>query len=502
MKREYDMPPGDSANHYGKVTQKGEGDSPRAGVSRRTFLKLTSAGVVLPTLLFGPESASARNRVAPIPSYLPRRLAICYYGWGWITTALPDEAFGDLDRAVRETKERGFNCIRAEMGLNWMFNLEGRRRGRLRFADWVPGISDNLQCVNGRGGGEFDVFDRVMDLFEIAAKYDIYVIMTSWEYQDAITQLADAHIRNEILSVPYSERLMQLARQYDRLLLELKRRKLHRNIAQVEIINELNSPPIVCSSTSLPLETMALWTSGFTPQPACSDDVVWKLASDAIQYLRQRHPDLLVTVDGLVGCSSLERLCPADAQVADHHAYSDGVVQAFWRKCGLNGFSPASPPDPNKNAFLKSVLKRDVAPWDEFVNRAQRIRHAWWGIDWLYANLETSKFDEWCTGHFAEYEETIKQSLKTKFECAGKFAASRRIPLVVDEGYILYPPLKSRFVTTPEARRGEEYGVDAAIATGHWGIIPTAYFRPDTPVWTDERQSDWIRRINKRILDN
>ena len=84
-----------------------------------------------------------------------------------------------------------------------------------------------------------------MRLFDLAAKNDLYVIPTSWEYQDAVAEVADPGIRAQILGVPYRQRLMLLARQYDRLLIELKKRGLHKRIAQVELINELNSPPLV-----------------------------------------------------------------------------------------------------------------------------------------------------------------------------------------------------------------------------------------------------------------
>ena len=47
---------------------------------------------------------------------------------------LPDGVYESLvtqalERAIVETKQRGFNCVRPEMGLNWMFDPQGRRRG-------------------------------------------------------------------------------------------------------------------------------------------------------------------------------------------------------------------------------------------------------------------------------------------------------------------------------------------------------------------------------------
>jgi hypothetical protein len=469
-------------------------------VSRRSFLQLTAAGILVPPALACGNPKEEADASPTIPRHLPRRLAICYYGWQWITTALPDEAFGNLDQVVKETKERGFNCIRAEMGLNWIFDLQGRRRGKLKFTNWIPGFSSNLHCVDAKGGAEHDVFERVVQLFEAAAKHDVFLSTTSWEYQDAVSQLDDARIRNEILAVPYSERLLLLARQYDRLLVELKKRGLHQRIAQVEIINELNQPPIVCSSSKLLPQTMQEWVNRTIPTPPCKKETVRALASDAVAYVRSRHPDLLVTVDGLVACDGFETLYPRNAQVADHHVYCDGVTQAFWGKCGITGIRPGEPPNPETNPFLKSVLKPNPAAWSDLVRNAGRVRQDWWGISWLYANLDNEKFDRWCIDHFPEYEPKIKQSIDKQFECAAKFAQARKLPLVVDEGFILYPPLHSRFVMTPEGRRGEEIGVNAAIATGHWGIMLSGYFRPDTPPWRDHAQCEWAESLNRRIL--
>jgi hypothetical protein len=49
--------------------------------------------------------------------------------------------------------------------------------------------------------------------------------------------------------------------------------------------------------------------------------------------------------------------------------------------------------------------------------------------------------------------------------------------------------------------QGEEVFVNTAIATGHWGILPTGYMRPDTLTWHDPSQIEWVQRMNRCILE-
>lgn len=463
-------------------------------VTRRQFLPLVAAPLAHAAPVEG-------QRPRAIPAHLPDRLAICYIGWEWVTEALPDEPYGDIERMLGEVKERGYNCVRAEAGLNWMFDLQGRRRGKLKFRGWVEGASFNLQCHGfTKGGGVHDVFERVIRLFELARKHNLYVITTSWEYQDAISHLADTQIRDEIIGVPYNDRLNLFAAHYHRLLTELKKRGLQKQIALVELINEYNHPPVFCAMPGTPRQTFSEWVAAKSPTPACPPGRVRELAYNAVAFLRERHPDLLITVD-LANSADLDVIWPMNGQVADHHVYSDGIVQAFWREAGIAGIRPGQPPDLAKNAFLRQYLKPDPMPWEEIVKRGAHVRQNWWSIAWLYENLNNEKFDEWCQAHYAEYRQRIRASIEKKFQVASEFAAKHRLPLVVDEGGILYPPQKSRFVMMPEGREGEELFVNTAIATGHWGVLPTGYTRPDTLTWHEPSQIEWVRRMNRRILE-
>jgi hypothetical protein len=435
---------------------------------------------------------------AGVPAHLPRRLAICYYGWDWFTSALPDEPYGDLARAMAETRERGFNCVRPDMGLGLLYDWNGDRRGPIEFAPWIPGASENLHCVNGRGGGVHDVFDRVMLLFDLAARHDLYIIGTSWLYQDFVAQVADPRLRAEILGLPYNDRIPMLARQWDQLLTELERRGLADRLAMAETVNEVTYTPVYDPDGSAPEHpTPEDWVEERHPAPNAV--FVKHLCAEAVEFVRERHPDVLVTQD-LGSAHELETTFPDSAQVADHHVYTNGLTQALYAAVNLDPWFSATVPEVEANEVLRSLLKPDVMPWDEFCRRADRVRATWRRLGWLYHNIDNRKFDDWCLAHFEEYRDRIRDSAVALFGLAEAFARKRNLPLVVDEGYIFYPPLGSRFVTTPQGRWGEEVCVDAAIETGHWGVIVTGYFRPNTPVWHDDDQCDWVRGLNRRIL--
>ena len=138
--------------------------------------------------------------------------------WDWITMATPGEPYHDLERVMAGLRERGFNAVRAETGLNWCFTADGKPRGEMEFCPWIPGYSDNLTSVNAKGGGRHDVLKRVVHLMELAKKHGVYVILTSWEYQDSSWFVADPKLRAEVMAIPEKERFMHLAQHHDRLL--------------------------------------------------------------------------------------------------------------------------------------------------------------------------------------------------------------------------------------------------------------------------------------------
>ncbi|MHB1001610.1 MAG: cellulase-like family protein [Armatimonadota bacterium] len=408
-----------------------------------------------------------------IPDHLPDKLSICSWIWSWISSSLPDEPYGDLERAISETKARGFNCIRLDAGLNWCFDLNGNPRGVMEFGPWIKGYSSNLRTVNGRGGAKLNVLDRVIQLMELARDNGIYVIQTSWEYQDSTWHVVDRKIRDEVYEIPVQDRLMSLVHQHDRLITILKERGLDKNIAFVEPHNEIDH-------------------SEFPKAEAGK-----RCHTEAIAFLREKHPDILISADFSTTDLSI---IPDNAQVFDSHMYagSDMYFNGIMAQTVLH--PDFDPDDPWKLPLLRTLLKENIVPWNVMAEPSRNIREFWRPFAWLYENLRNDEWDRWMLEHYDEYWLNAKNNVETWFAAFGKEADRRGIPAVLDEGGWFYPPLGSRFEEMPEGMALFELMADHAIINNYWGFMPTTYCGPEQPVWNIN--PEWLKEINTRFQNS
>jgi len=408
---------------------------------------------------------------ANIPSHLPRKLSISCWIWSWITSATATEPYGDLERCARELKERGFNAVRVDAGLNWAFRLDGTPRGPMEFCAFVPGYGWNFSTCNSVGGGRHDVLKRLIHLFELAKQYDFRVILTSWEYQDSSWFVADPAIRAEVYSVPPERRFMHLAEQHDRLLRILKDRGLAEQVAFVEVHNEPEH-------------------SEFPKGPEGVEQ-----HRQAIAFLRERHPDILVSGD----FSSHDdfSIIPDNVQVFDDHIYA-GADWYFQELYGKTIYAPDfDPHHPRKLATLDRILRKDVVPWDTFMQAAENIRAFWRPVMWLFENLDNDRWDEWAAESFTQWKDRIWTSAKTFFAKDAQEAQRRGLPMVFDEGGCFYPPRLSRFEISPTGLTILELFTDLAIQHGYWGFMPGTYCGPEHLLWQERK--DWLQQTNERF---
>ena len=95
-----------------------------------------------------------QNLSTMLPAHLPDKLSISFWYWAWVSSALPDEHYGHLERSMVELKDRGFNTVRVDAGLSWCFRLDGAPRGEIEFGPWMIGGSDLTSNPTGGGRGD------------------------------------------------------------------------------------------------------------------------------------------------------------------------------------------------------------------------------------------------------------------------------------------------------------------------------------------------------------
>ncbi len=410
------------------------------------------------------------HAAATLPVHLPAKLSICCWIWSWITSATEGEPYHDLDGCMAGLKERGFNAVRVEAGLNWAFRADGSPRGQVAFRPWIAGYGWNFSTVNSRGGGRHDVLQRLVALFESARRHGVYVILTSWEYQDSTSFLADPALRAEIHAVPPGNRYMHLAKLHDRLLAVLEERGLEQNVAFVEVHNEPDASEFPGGEEGR------------------------ELHEEAIGFLRDRHPEVLITGDFT---SHDYAIVPENVQVFDQHVYAGfgWYFRTLFGETVLNkDFDPGKP---RALPALNRVLRKDLVPWSEFMVAAENVREFWRPIMWMYENLDNEKWDEWAAETFSEWAPRIREKAETAFASDAREGRRRGLPLVFDEGGYFYPPRLARFEVFGEGLSLFELMCDLAITHGYWGFMPGTYCGPEHLAW--QENPAWLLGINTRF---
>lgn len=433
-----------------------------------------------------------------LPAHLPKRLTISFWFGYWATDIAPGERFADLEVAVQELVARGFNTIRLDGLWSWCFTPEGKRRGPVEIGPVAdPGYCDFGAGTGARGGVWVEALDQLLRLLELCRKYDVFVALTSWEYQPGHTLgfLADPGIRGEILGIPVADRFPYTGQQIDRLLQVIKAEGFADRLAYVEFHNEID----YSIGRGLPGGRPALRAA----------------VEEQIAFLRERHPDLLITDDYSLPCpesgfdydvtAAFLAGLAGNAQLLDHHLYawSAGVQVAFFRELGLGigsgDLDELVPRLERENALYRWLMRPDAIPWEQYKTHYHcDWFQQWWAPLCLYQNMDVQRWDYWLFTHYPQYEERMRGFWRNAIMAMAGHARERNLPLVCDEGYICWPPTNSEFEPSAVGRANFEYIMDHMLEAGYWGYMVSTYAFPGQPLW--DQQGDWLRRLHERIL--
>ena len=417
-------------------------------------------------------------RSTMIPAHLPRRLTISFPIWGLLHT-YEDSVYADLDQFVKEHVERGFNCIRLESFAGLTHDLQGSRRGAVAMGPACGNFDIPMrQMITNGKRGVCDFMERMIQLFEAARKYDVFVILSSWYYLHTFWMVEEPGINDEMFAIPPLERFMVFARYLHHILRELEVRGLDERIAFAEIFNEADGLPFVDGyghANRLPVEELHRFR---------------KAHGEAVAWLRDRHPQLLFAFDSYT-YSADEHQIPENIQVYNfHNYYAWNVYKAMECNAELN-----------RELLLGKWTEADIRKTRE---GKYPIAEDWYQRKAYYNDLNparTELAEAFLAKYLAEHMEDFRRRLLISVEQMSAFAARHLpgVPLVTGEGTSYSG---SKLLLWED--RDENYWQlveEATIAyrkAGLWGAIPRTCCGPEDSLWHSAPEK--LRRINELFL--
>lgn len=414
----------------------------------------------------------------PVPDHLPRRLALCLWDFSWYTRAGAGEPYEDLERAMAETVRRGYNAVRicaAPVLLHGGLGLDDLARdlpvqGLGAVAGPAHGhYGQRTRWYDAPGGYRLDLQRRLLDLFAAARRHDVVVVLASWEYQQSPAFSGDRRWHDALSAVPLEDRYAVLGRAWTRLLTELAEHGHAGRVAFTEIHNEVD----------------------FSMLPPLRGP-----GEEAVDGVAASHPGQLVTAS----YGKPPHLDMADLsgslQVAQHHVYAYGVLDALQREVDIRSEGSEGFP----NAVLRTLLRPDApspqeygrpAAWklDATVVTDQMI----YGYDWVDPRL----WDRWLYERYGEHRLAMRREIESRVVAVTAWARRQGVPAVVGEGWVGYTPRDAGFEEGPVGTALAEVGVETALAHGTWGMVLGSNAAPHHPFWADV---EWQVRMNERIL--
>ena len=427
-----------------------------------------------------------------IPQHLPKRLAISFPIWGLRDTS-SGGTYHDWNKCMKEHVERGFNCIRLEDGAGLVHDKDGRRRGPIEWVMPFPGHSTDIRQSDCTGnGGKCDLLARLFEFFEIAREHNVYVILSSWYYLHTYWYCGDEEWNCQLHRIPPHDRFMYFAKALDFIIAELKARKLEKQIAFAEVLNEADGLNFI---------------NGYGARNNLSQEELNRFRDDhfaAIGYLRNRHPDILFAYDTYTPYTDVEQM-PNNLQVWNFHNYFMWDMYFILENRLLQEGIDVN--DPAEFDQAREFMRQPMVSLEEVrKSRDGKIPAAedWYRRIWFYRNLDPAKmpaleqfFMRTLDERFDHYKQKIRESLEQAHKISAQYCPG--VPLVIGEG-VSY--CGSNHLQWEEHcdKYWEllEFAVGEYKKAGLWGYIPRTCCGPEDPCW--HLYADKLKRLNQMFL--
>ncbi|MFG1928116.1 cellulase-like family protein [Cryptosporangium sp. NPDC048952] len=395
------------------------------------------------------------------------KLAMTLWDFSWYTRTGPGEPFEDLDRAFTEAVERGYNAVRI-CAMPFLLFRSGLDTSALTFESFGGEYGQRTRWYDVRGRTTLNGRAHLLDFFRAAARHDVKVIVSSWEYQQSPSFSGDDAWHRALRAVPVSERPLALADAHADLVDLVKSEGLADTVAFVELHNEVQ-------------------VSALTEDGRFGGVVELRDALEAgIDRFKERHPSVPCTVNYAHVPIGELRGVPRNIDVAVFHPYVYGVLDQLIDEFALRD---PSRPFPQERAYAE--LLRDGAPpledWQPAENRRWTLDATVMQPRELYAHdwCDPDKWDRWLYDRYGAHRVAMRAVLDLWLAAAADLASDRGVPLVFGEGWVGYTPLHTDFEEGPVGAEICEYAVRRSREIGAWGTIVCSNAAPHHPMWVD-----------------
>jgi len=435
-----------------------------------------------------------------IPKHLPNKLTISFWFLNHFMGAGKGDFYHDLEKRIIELKARAFNTIRLDAGIGLCYDKNGVPRGTVEFHEVFPGYSAIMRQMNCKGG-QCDVLKKLLELFALAKKHDVYVILSNWFYLHTNWYISD-EIKKAMFAIPAAERLMYMAKEYGKIIDLLIEKNLHTQIAFVEVTNESDGGAIWGAFKN------ATATSAGNQEAAASTMHRFReLHEDAIAYLRGKYPFLLIAGD-TAGAGTPVDMLPRNMQIWNYHTYY------LWGLYTHSYEMPLRAPDfdlanPYKYPMLREFMRNKLVSFDEIFKSANcdaSIETGWVKRVWLYYNTDKDKLnmlDDWFKQKFIETMDVYKEKVVTSFLKAMEVKTKHfpDIPLVIGESASYCAHVDFRWEEkSDEYWALNEFTTRLAKKNNYWGYMARTNSGPEDPVWHEFPER--LRHINELFLND
>ena len=404
-------------------------------------------------------------------------------------------AYHDLDAVVRESAERGFNCLRVDDGAGLIDFSSNPPNGVVPIQEPYPGFTRNIRqswCVGN--GGDCDLVARLLELFKAAKKYGVHIILSSWYYLHTYWYCGDNALNERLHAIPDHEKFQYFAEQLSHIIDLLRQHGYVEQIAFAEILNEADGLKFV---------------GNYGNSNHVSREERRRFGKDheeAIAWLRKRHPDVLFAYDTYaVGGTDID-LFPHNLQVWNCHCYYLWEIYSLFEGHLLWGGVDVE--DPKENSQAMSYLLNPHRPLaDIYASRNGRMfaEDGWYRRIWLYSQLDPAKVGELEAKIIRQFEkdyERYQHKIVDVLDGAVAFrdAHCPGVPLVMAEGCTF---CASNFLQWEEKcdKYWEllQFAADQFKAHGFMGAAIRTCSGCEDPSW-NVRKDDYIR-IHRSMLD-